>query len=64
VESRRKYLVFCARGGQRPEPARWKDGYIRKRSAEVPIQYDLYRIPFNGGQGGTPEPIAGASQME
>ncbi len=27
-----------------------------------PIQYDLYRIPFNNGKGGTPEPIAGASQ--
>ena len=28
---------------------------------EVPIQYDLYRIPFNDGKGGKPEPIAGAS---
>jgi len=24
--------------------------------------YDLYRIPFNGGQGGAPEPLKGASQ--
>jgi len=29
---------------------------------ETPIQYDLYRIPFNGGQGGRAEPIEGASQ--
>jgi tetratricopeptide (TPR) repeat protein len=29
---------------------------------ETQIQYDLYRIPFNNGKGGTPEPIAGASQ--
>ena len=28
---------------------------------ETPIQYDLYRIPFRDGQGGKPEPIAGAS---
>jgi tetratricopeptide (TPR) repeat protein len=28
---------------------------------ETQIQYNLYRIPFNGGRGGTPEPIAGAS---
>jgi tetratricopeptide (TPR) repeat protein len=28
---------------------------------ETPIQYDLYRIPFNGGKGGKAEPIAGAS---
>lgn len=26
-----------------------------------PFQFDLYRIPFNGGKGGTPEPIEGAS---
>ncbi len=30
--------------------------------AETQVQYDLYRIPFNGGQGGTPEPVAGASR--
>jgi tetratricopeptide (TPR) repeat protein len=29
---------------------------------ETRIQYDLYRIPFNDGRGGTPEPIAGASR--
>ncbi|HPZ83153.1 MAG TPA: hypothetical protein PL064_06950, partial [Thermogutta sp.] len=29
--------------------------------AEPQIQYSLYRIPFNGGRGGTPEPIEGAS---
>lgn len=26
-----------------------------------PFRYDLYRIPFNGGKGGTPEPLRGAS---
>jgi len=26
-----------------------------------PFQFDLYRIPFNGGKGGKPEPIEGAS---
>jgi tetratricopeptide (TPR) repeat protein len=26
-----------------------------------PFRYDLYRIPFNDGKGGTPEPLAGAS---
>jgi Tol biopolymer transport system component len=29
---------------------------------ETQIQYDLYRIPFNDGKGGTPERIVGASQ--
>jgi tetratricopeptide (TPR) repeat protein len=26
------------------------------------FKFDLYRIPFNGGKGGTPEPLKGASQ--
>jgi len=26
-----------------------------------PFRYDLYRIPFNNGKGGTPQPIEGAS---
>jgi tetratricopeptide (TPR) repeat protein len=26
------------------------------------FQYDLYRVPFNGGRGGRPEPIRGASE--
>jgi len=29
---------------------------------ETRIQYDLYRVPFNDGRGGTPQPIAGASR--
>lgn len=29
---------------------------------ETPIQYDLYRVPFNDGKGGTPERIVGASE--
>jgi hypothetical protein len=30
-------------------------------SSDKPIQFDLCRIPFNGGDGGTPEPLKGAS---
>jgi len=29
---------------------------------ELPMQYDLYRVPFNRGKGGSAEPIEGASQ--
>ena len=29
---------------------------------ETEIQYDLYRIPFNGGRGGTARPVKGASK--
>lgn len=34
---------------------------IRDLNKKYQIKYDLYRIPFNGGKGGTPEPLAGAS---
>jgi tetratricopeptide (TPR) repeat protein len=29
---------------------------------ETPIKFDLYRMPFNDGKGGTPEPLEGASE--
>jgi hypothetical protein len=31
-------------------------------NAAYRFQYDLYQIPFNGGKGGTPEPVKGASK--
>jgi tetratricopeptide (TPR) repeat protein len=57
-----KYLVFSR--------AAAKDAYLpgarlagfANDPLETQIQYDLYRIPFNGGKGGRAEPIAGASQ--
>ncbi len=56
-----EYLVFAR--------AEAKDAYSKQAvlperandPAETPIQYDLYRMPFAGGKGGRPEPIAGAS---
>ena len=39
---------------------RWRE--FANDPDERQIQYDLYRIPFNGGRGGTPEPIAGARE--
>jgi tetratricopeptide (TPR) repeat protein len=30
--------------------------------SELEIAYDLYRVPFHDGEGGAPEPIAGASR--
>ncbi len=56
-----KYLVFARARAREPNPA----GTVLARFANDPnetqIQYDLYRIPFRGGLGGTPEPIRGAS---
>ena len=56
-----KYLVFAR--------AEAKDAYTKGAPAakyandpnETPIQYGLYRILFNGGKGGKPEPVPGAS---
>jgi len=56
-----EYLVFARAEARDPYP---KNGKLAERAndpAETQIQYDLYRIPFRGGQGGPPEPIAGAS---
>lgn len=36
-------------------------GTIHDLNKKYQIQFDLYRIPFNNGRGGTPEPLQGAS---
>ena len=55
------YLVFARAKAQDP----YRRGSTAPTQAndpgETPIRYDLYRIPFNAGRGGKPEPIAGAS---
>ena len=56
-----KYLVF-ARARARHPYAEYAPAAERANDPnETSIQYDLYRIPFNEGQGGQAEPIAGAS---
>ena len=56
-----KYLVFSRAEAKDPYRADGKMAAYANDPIEVQIQYDLYRIPFNGGKGGTPEPIEGAS---
>jgi hypothetical protein len=34
---------------------------IADLNAKFPIQYDIYRVPFNNGKGGRAEPVKGAS---
>ena len=48
-----KYLVFARAEAKDPNPPGSKLAAYSNDPAEVQIQYDLYRIPFNGGQGGT-----------
>jgi len=57
-----KYIVFARALARDPYPEGWKAPRFANDPNETQIQYDLYRVPFNNGQGGVPEPIAGASQ--
>jgi tetratricopeptide (TPR) repeat protein len=56
-----KYLVFARAEAKDPYPPDGKIAEYANDPKELQIRYDLYRIPFNGGQGGQPVPIAGAS---
>jgi len=56
------YLVFARAEAMDPNPPGLPLAKFANDPAERQIQYDLYRIPFNAGRGGTPEPIAGASR--
>jgi tetratricopeptide (TPR) repeat protein len=56
-----KYIVFARAEAKDPYPEGQKKALRANDPNETPIQYDLYRVSFNDGRGGTPEPIAGAS---
>ncbi|MDR3726131.1 MAG: tetratricopeptide repeat protein [Terracidiphilus sp.] len=56
-----KYLVFARAEAKDSYPEDGKMAAYANDPAEVPIKYDLYRIPFNDGKGGKAEPIEGAS---
>jgi Flp pilus assembly protein TadD/Tol biopolymer transport system component len=55
------YLVFARAEARDPYPPGGKMAAYANDPIELPIQYDLYRVPFNGGQGGKAEAIVGAS---
>src|SRR5262249_44404636 len=56
-----KFLVFARAAAKEAFPAGVPLAKFANDPNETRIQYDLYRIPFNGGRGGRPEAIAGAS---
>ncbi len=55
------YLVFARAEAREPDPPDGKMAAYANDPLELQVKYDLYRVPFNGGQGGRPEAIAGAS---
>ncbi|NQU10876.1 tetratricopeptide repeat protein [bacterium] len=56
-----RWLVFARAAAGPAYPAGKPRATFANDPNETPLRYDLYRIPFNGGQGGRPEPIRGAS---
>jgi tetratricopeptide (TPR) repeat protein len=56
-----KTLVFARAEATDPFPPDRPLAEYAGDPNEVPMQYDLYRMPFDEGRGGRPEPIAGAS---
>ncbi|HEY6448762.1 MAG TPA: tetratricopeptide repeat protein [Acidobacteriaceae bacterium] len=57
-----KYLVYSRAVAKDPYAPGQKPATYANDPSETQIQYDLYRIPFNDGKGGTPERVAGASE--
>ncbi|HET7348249.1 MAG TPA: tetratricopeptide repeat protein [Acidobacteriaceae bacterium] len=57
-----KYLVYSRARAKDPYAPGQKQSTYANDPNETQIQYDLYRIPFNNGKGGTPERVVGASE--
>ena len=55
------YIVFARAKAEDPYPPGEKKALFANDPNETQIQYDLYKVPFNDGRGGTPVPIMGAS---
>ncbi len=57
-----KYLLFVRAKAIDAYPKGRPGATYANDPNEPQIKYDIYRIPFNEGRGGTPEPLSGASQ--
>jgi hypothetical protein len=57
-----KWIIFARAVAVEPRPKGQLPALHALDENETKIQYDLYRIPFNDGKGGTPERIVGASE--
>lgn len=57
-----KYLIYSRAAARDPYPPGYKRSTYANDPNETQIQYDLYKIPFNNGKGGTPERVIGASE--
>jgi len=56
-----EYLVFARAPATDPNPLGVPLAKFANDPNELQLKYNLYRVPFHNGQGGAPEPVAGAS---
>ena len=56
-----KYLVFSRAKAREPYPPGYEKPEYADDPRETQVRYDLYRIPFNEGRGGTAVPVVGVS---
>ncbi|HTM16934.1 MAG TPA: tetratricopeptide repeat protein, partial [Terracidiphilus sp.] len=59
-----KYLIYSRATARDPYPPDYKKSNFANDPNETQVHYDLYKIPFNEGKGGTPEPVRGASNND
>jgi hypothetical protein len=57
-----KWIVFARAEARDPRKPGQPAALHSNDPNETQIQYDIYRVPFNGGKGGKPERIVGASE--
>jgi len=57
-----KYIIYSRAVARDPYPPGAQQSTYANDPNETQIQYDLYKIPFNDGRGGTPERVIGASE--
>jgi hypothetical protein len=57
-----KYIVFARAPAKEPYPEGLAPAKFANDPNENPIQYSLYRVPFNGGKGGAPELLVDSSR--
>ena len=57
-----KYLIYSKAPARDPYPNGRKKAEYANDPNETQVQYDLYRIPFNDGNGGKAERVVGASE--
>ncbi len=57
-----KYLIYSRAKAKDPYPPGQPAAKYANDPNETQLQYDLYKIPFNGGKGGVSERVVGASE--